>query len=172
MRDFNKAIIMGNLTRDPEIRTTTTGQQVASFAIATNRRWNDANGNQQEETEFHDIVAWGKLAEICEQILHKGRKVLIEGRLKTRNWEGQDGVKRYKTEIIAENIAATGPGRNQADGAEVNDFPADEKQTNSADSKPAPSVKTKSTPDKTNDKKQEKSQDEQDLEDILGDVPF
>jgi len=109
MRDFNKAIIMGNLTRDPEMRYTPNGQPVCSFGVATNRRWNDAAGETKESTEFHDVVAWGKLAEICSQILYKGRKVLIEGRLQTRSWEGQDGVKRNKTEIVAENISAIGP---------------------------------------------------------------
>ncbi len=109
MRDFNKAIIMGNLTRDPEMRYTPNGQAVCSFGVATNRRWNDASGNPQEAVEFHNVVAWGKLAEISNQILYKGRKVLIEGRLQTRSWEGQDGVKRTKTEIVAENLSAIGP---------------------------------------------------------------
>jgi len=119
MRDFNKAIILGNLTRDPEMRYTPNGQPVASFAVATNRRWTDSSGNLQEAAEFHDVVAWGKLAEICNQILYKGRKVLVEGRLQTRSWEGQDGVKRNKTEIIAENFSALGPGKTrEAEGFE------------------------------------------------------
>ncbi len=120
MRDFNKAIIMGNLTRDPEMRYTPSGQAVCSFGVATNRRWNDASGNPQEAVEFHNIVAWGKLAEITNQILYKGRKVLIEGRLQTRSWEGQDGVKRTKTEIVAENFSAIGPaGSKQSESTET-----------------------------------------------------
>ncbi len=104
MRDLNKVMLIGNLTRDPEIRTIPSGQNVASFAIATNRRWNDASGELQTAVEYTDIVAWGKLAEIAGQILKKGRRTYIEGRLQTRNWEGQDGVKRYKTEVIASDL--------------------------------------------------------------------
>lgn len=115
MADFNQAIVLGNLTRDPELRSTTNGQSVASFSVATNRRWTTKDGQQQEETEFHNIVAWGKLAEICSQILYKGRKVLVSGRLRTRQWEGQDGVKRYSTEIIADQVSAAGPSRNSAE---------------------------------------------------------
>ena len=111
MADFNQAIILGNLTRDPELRSTASGQSVASFSVATNRRWTNKEGQQQEEAEFHNIVAWGKLAEICAQILYKGRKVLVAGRLQTRNWEGQDGLKRFTTEIVADQVSAVGPAR-------------------------------------------------------------
>jgi len=97
-------MIIGNLTRDPEMRTTPTGQSVTSFGVATSHSWTNANGEKEEKTEFHNIVAWGKLAEICAQYLSKGRKVYVEGRLQTRDWQGQDGVKRYRTEIIAENM--------------------------------------------------------------------
>ena len=96
--------MIGNLTRDPESRTTATGKNVTSFSIATNSRWTDAAGNKQEKVEYHNIVAWGKLGEICQQYLTKGRKVYVEGRLQSRDWEGQDGVKRHRTEIIAENM--------------------------------------------------------------------
>jgi len=104
MRDLNKAMLIGNLTRDPELRSTPSGQSVASFAIATNRAWNDAAGQLQKAVEYTDIVAWGKLAEIASQIMKKGRRVYVEGRIQTRNWEGQDGVKRYKTEVIASDL--------------------------------------------------------------------
>jgi len=97
-------MLIGNLTRDPEIRTTNSGQTVASFGVATNHNWTDASGQKQEKAEFHNIVAWGKLAEICGQYLGKGRKVYIEGRLQTREWQGQDGAKRNRTEIVAENM--------------------------------------------------------------------
>ena len=102
--NFNKAIIVGNIIKDPEVRTTPNGQNVASIGVATNRVWNTNSGEKQEKTEFHNIVAWGKLAEICGQYLTKGQLVLFEGRIETRSWDGQDGVKRYKTEIVAENM--------------------------------------------------------------------
>lgn len=104
MYSLNRATIIGNLTRDPEVRQTTSGQSVCTFGVATNRSWTDASGAKQEATEFHNVVAWGKLAEICGQYLAKGRKVYIEGRLQTREWEGQDSVKRYRTEIVTENM--------------------------------------------------------------------
>ncbi len=104
MYSLNRATILGNLTRDPELRQTPSGQSVCTFGVATNRSWNDAAGNKQEASEFHNVVAWGKLAEICGQYLVKGKKVYIEGRLQTRDWEGQDGIKRYRTEIITENM--------------------------------------------------------------------
>lgn len=101
---LNRAQLIGNLTRDPELRQTSGGQSVTSFSVATNRVWKDASGQKQEEAEFHNIVAWGRLAEICAQYLGKGRKVFVEGRLRTRDWEGQDGQKRRTTEIIADNM--------------------------------------------------------------------
>lgn len=104
MYSLNRATIIGNLTREPEIKQTTSGQNVCSFSLATNRAWKGADGNKQEASEFHNVVAWGKLAEICGQYLKKGQKAYIEGRLQTRDWEGQDGVRRYRTEIVAENM--------------------------------------------------------------------
>ncbi|MBU1131258.1 single-stranded DNA-binding protein [Patescibacteria group bacterium] len=102
--DLNKATIIGNLTRDPEVRTTPSGINVANFGVATNLVWNDQNGQRQEKAEFHNVVAWRKLADICGQYLKKGGKVYIEGRLQTRSWDDQNGVKRYRTEIIADNM--------------------------------------------------------------------
>ncbi|MFH0834123.1 MAG: single-stranded DNA-binding protein [Patescibacteria group bacterium] len=101
---LNKAQIIGNLTRDPEVRQTPNGQTVATIGVATNRKWKNAAGELQEEAEFHNIVCWGKLAEICQQYLRKGSKVYFDGRLKTRSWEDPDGKKNYRTEIIAENM--------------------------------------------------------------------
>ena len=103
-------MVIGNLTRDPEVRNTPNGQTVASFAVATNLVWTDASGQKQEKVEFHNIVAWRRLAEICGQYLKKGSKVYIEGRLQTRDWTGQDGVKRYRTEIVTENMIMLGGG--------------------------------------------------------------
>lgn len=102
--NFNKAIIVGNLTRDPETRMIPSGQAVSSFSIATNRIWNDQSGNKQQATEYHNIVAFGKLADICSKYLSKGRLVLVEGRIQTRSWQDQSGVKKYRTEIVAENM--------------------------------------------------------------------
>lgn len=102
--DLNKAMIIGRLTRDPEVRTTPSGQNVASFGVATNLVWNDSSGQKQEKVEFHNVVAWRKLADICGQYLKKGSKVYIEGRMQTRTWEGQDGSKKNRTEIVAENM--------------------------------------------------------------------
>lgn len=101
---LNRAQIIGNLTRDPEVKQTGTGQMLASFAVATNSTWTDKMGQKQEKAEFHNVVAWGKLAEICQSYVKKGRKIYVEGRMQTRDWEGEDGVKRYRTEINAENI--------------------------------------------------------------------
>jgi single-strand DNA-binding protein len=102
---LNSAQVIGNITRDPEVRQTPNGQTVATIGVATNRKWTNKQTNEkQEEVEFHNIVVWGKLAEICQQYLKKGAKVYFQGRLKTRNWEDPDGKKNYRTEIIAENM--------------------------------------------------------------------
>ena len=109
-KSFNQAIIMGNLTRDPELRSTPGGQQVASFAVATNRTWMDGSGERKEAVEYHEIVAWGKLGELAAQYLAKGRKVMVVGRLQTQSWE-KDGVKRQRTEIVAADVNfLDGPG--------------------------------------------------------------
>ncbi|OQX71660.1 single-stranded DNA-binding protein [Candidatus Parcubacteria bacterium 4484_255] len=103
--NVNKAIILGNLTRDPDVKTIPSGQTVASFSVATNRFWTDkTSGEKKKSAEYHNIIAWGRLAEIVQKFLTKGSLVYIEGRLQTRNWEDQQGNKKYKTEIIAEKI--------------------------------------------------------------------
>lgn len=103
--DLNRATVLGRLTRDPEVRTTPNGRSVASMAIATNRVWvNQNTGAKEEKVEFHNCVLWGKLAEIAGQYLSKGRRVYVEGRLETRDWTGNDGIKRYRTEIIVDNM--------------------------------------------------------------------
>jgi single-strand DNA-binding protein len=102
-KSFNQAIVMGNLTRDPELRSTPGGQQVASFAVATNRTWMDASGERKEAVDYHEVVAWGKLGELAAQYLSKGRKVMVIGRLQTQSWE-KDGIKRSRTEIVASDI--------------------------------------------------------------------
>ena len=117
---LNRAQLIGNLTRDPELRQIPGGSTVASFSIATNFTWNDQQGQKQEKAEFHNIVAWRKLAEICGQYLKKGSKVFIEGRMQTREWEGEDGVKRYRTEIVADNmIMLSGKSGGMGNGVEM-----------------------------------------------------
>jgi single-strand DNA-binding protein len=116
-KSFNQAIVMGNLTRDPELRSTPSGQQVASFAVATNRTWVDASGERKEAVEYHEIVAWGKLGELAAQYLAKGRKVMVVGRLQTQSWE-KDGVKRQRTEIVASDVNfLDGPSSGAAAGS-------------------------------------------------------
>jgi len=119
---LNKVQIIGNLTRDPEIKQTTNGQSVCTVGVATNRTWKDQSGEKKEQVEYHTIVAWGKLAEICGQYLKKGQKAYFDGRLQTRDWEGPDGVKKYRTEIVAENMIMLG-GRGGEGGG--NSFGAD-----------------------------------------------
>jgi len=114
--NLNKAMIIGNVTRDPELKNTPSGQSVVSFSVATNLVWNDQSGNQQKKTEFHNIIAWRKLAEICAKYLRKGSKVYIEGRLQTTDWTGNDGVKRYRTEIVADNMIMLDKSSGQVSG--------------------------------------------------------
>lgn len=102
--NLNKVFILGNLTRDPELRSTPSGQEVATFGVATNRVWTDKSGQKQTEVEYHNVVVFGRLAQIASQYLSKGRLILVEGRIKTRSWEDQNGQKRTRTEIIAENF--------------------------------------------------------------------
>ena len=132
MRGVNKVILIGNLGRDPEIRYTRDGTAVANLNVATSESWNDQNGQRQERTEWHRVVAWGRLAEIAKEYLAKGRQVYIEGKLQTRSWEDkQSGEKRYTTEVICDNFQMlgrrddTGGGYGaQAPQSEVADAPA------------------------------------------------
>jgi single-strand DNA-binding protein len=105
----NKVILVGNLGRDPEVRSTPNGQQVATFSIATSRRWKDREGNRQEQTEWHNIVCWGRQAEVAGQYLTKGKQIFVEGRLQTRSWEDkQSGEKKYRTEVVCDNFQMLG----------------------------------------------------------------
>ena len=109
MAGVNKAILVGNLGRDPELRHTPNGQAVVNFTLATSENWTDKSGERQERTEWHRIVVWGKTAEMCNQYLSKGRTVYVEGRIQTREWEDKDGNKRYTTEINASTVNFIGP---------------------------------------------------------------
>lgn len=117
--NLNKAIIVGRLTREPELRALPSGQNVVSLSVATNRVWKDPSGNKQEAVEYHNISAFGRLADICSQYLNKGQLVLIEGRIQTRSWEDQGGNKKYRTEIVADNMQM-GPRREGAQNRNEN----------------------------------------------------
>lgn len=137
--DLNKAMIIGRLTRDPEVRTTPSGQTVANFSIATNRVWTDQSGAQQKKVEYHNIVAWRKLAEICAEYLKKGKQIYLEGHLQTRDWQGQDGVKRYRTEIIADQMIMLGSASDgQGGGAPSGPSSAQSTGGYGASAQPAP----------------------------------
>lgn len=124
---LNQVNIIGNMTADPEIRENPSGQRVATFSIATNRKWKDSSWQLQEETEYHSIVAWRWLAEIIEKYTNKGKKLYVSGYLKTRSWEDQAWVKRSKTEIVADNIILLSPNQNSSRDSwiSVDDFPTD-----------------------------------------------
>lgn len=119
---LNQVQLIGNVTADPEIKQTPNGQFVANFNLATNRTWKDASGQKQDATEFHSVVIWGKLAEIVQSYVQKGKKLFVSGRLQTRTWEDQNGTKRYKTEIVADNLillSGKSGGSNASDAEEV-----------------------------------------------------
>jgi len=109
MNSLNKAQIIGNLTRDPDLRKTQNGQSVCTVGVATNRAWTDSTGQKHEEAEFHSVVCWGRLAEIVAEFLKKGSKVFFEGRLRTRTWDDDAGIKHYRTEIIADDMIILSP---------------------------------------------------------------
>jgi single-strand DNA-binding protein len=118
---INKVILVGNLGRDPEVRSTPSGQPVASFTLATTRKWKDKSGQRQEQTEWHQIVCWGRQAEVAGQYLTKGKQIYVEGRLQTRSWDDKNsGEKRYRTEVICENFqmlgSRSGGGPSEYDG--------------------------------------------------------
>jgi single-strand DNA-binding protein len=108
MAGLNKVMLIGNVGKDPEMRYTANGNAVTSFSIAVNRNFQGSDGERREETDWFDIVTWNKLAEICSQYLQKGSQAYVEGRLHTRSWEGQDGQKRYKTEVVAQTVLFLG----------------------------------------------------------------
>ncbi|MDF2379154.1 MAG: single-stranded DNA-binding protein [Candidatus Gracilibacteria bacterium] len=145
MYSLNKVQLIGNLTRDPEVKQIPSGQMVCTLGIATNRSWKDQSGNKQDATEFHNIVCWGKLAEIAGQYIKKGTKVYFEGRLQTRSWDDKEtGKKQYKTEIVAENMIILTPkgmtesGQNFGGGIQ--------------ESSPAPAAESSFTPAPAEDK--------------------
>lgn len=161
-RSLNRATLIGNLTKDPELRYTPQGTAVCTFTVATNRQWKTESGDQKDDAEFHRVVAWDKLAEICGQMLTKGVRVFVEGRIQTRKWEGQDGQTRYTTEIVISDMLLLdrkGEGGSEDYGAANDlDVPADFG---------AGEVSEESAPTKSSKKTEEKSDDGGDE-----DIPF
>jgi single-strand DNA-binding protein len=115
MRSVNKVILLGNVTRDPQVRTTQSGQIVCTFGIATNRDWITSDGRKQTSAEYTEVVAWAKLADICEKYIRKGKLVYVEGYLKTRTWDTPEGTRRFKTEIVIQDMIMVGPRQDHDD---------------------------------------------------------
>lgn len=159
-RSLNKVMLIGNITRDPELRYTPQNTAVCRLSVATNRSWTGADGSQQESTEFTPVVAWGKLAEIANQILSKGRKVYVEGRLQTNTWENKEGESRKTTEVIADQIIAldSRPGSGTG-GEESRDYSYPEES--------APKTKKKKSEDELAVDDSVRS-----VDDIADDIPF
>ncbi len=151
-RSLNKVELIGNLTRDPELRYTPQGTAVCTFGLATNRSWTTDSGEKREEADFHRLVAWNKLAELCSQLLTKGRKIYIEGRLSTRSWTGQDGAQRQTTEIIVNDmiILDSKGALSEAPAGEAPEFVEEEAQVSEdsaqAPKKAAPKTKKEQAP--------------------------
>ncbi len=160
-RSLNRVQLIGNLTRDPELRYTPQGTGVCTFGLATNRSWTTDNGDKKEEAEYHKIVAWNKLGELCSQLLTKGRKVYVEGRLSTRSWTGQDGVQKSTTEIVIDDMIILDSRKDGASASTDTDMSYGEADEETAhEEKPA--------------KKEKKVKEEkQDFEDVNpDDIPF
>jgi len=129
MRGLNKVMIIGNLGRDPEMRYTPSGRPVTSFSVATTRSWTSGEGERREETEWFNVVAWGNLAEICKQYLHKGQPVYVDGRLQTRGWEDAEGKKHFRTELVANEVIILGERRGEsAEGGAAEEAPSAEEE--------------------------------------------
>ena len=187
-RSLNKVMLIGNLTRDPELRYTPSGTAVCSFRVATNRSWTPSDGSERkEETEFHRIVTWNKLAELCSQLLTKGRKVYIEGRLQTRSWDTPEGERRYATEIVAEDMVLLDSRRTSEEKSESQSETSKSEETEQKVKKePIPKdtkekeekkEKTSTKEAKPKDKKDseektEDSKEEEDKEIDIDDIPF
>jgi len=148
--NLNKVFLIGRLTRDPESRTLPSGQNVSNFGLATNRVWTNSGTNEkQEQTEFHNIVAFGKLADICNQYLTKGSLALIEGRIQTRNWQDQNGGTKYRTEIIVERLQMgpkSGQRQTESKNTEPSEAPAEEIAEIQIDETPEDEIKTEDIP--------------------------
>ncbi|OGH11347.1 MAG: hypothetical protein A3B38_00780 [Candidatus Levybacteria bacterium RIFCSPLOWO2_01_FULL_36_13] len=167
-KSLNRVQLIGNLTRDPELRYTPSGTAVCSFSVATNRSWTLDSGEKKDETEFHRIVAWSKLAEICSQFLTKGRKVFVEGRLTTRSWTAQDGTQKNTTEIVISDMILLDNRRTEGDQTsepvvEEKEAPKKARSTSSVQAKKEESIQ----------QAQDKQEEAPPVEDIAADdIPF
>jgi single-strand DNA-binding protein len=126
VRGLNKVLVIGNVGRDPEMRYIPSGKPVTSFSVAATRSWTNSDGERREETEWFNVVAWGNLAEICKQHIRKGQQVYVEGRLQTRSWEDHEGKKRFRTELVANEMILLGDRRNAVNGIEPTDIGEEE----------------------------------------------
>lgn len=175
---MNKVILIGNLTKDPELRYTPQGTPVATFGVATNRQWTTEEGEKKEETEFHNIVCWNRLAEICAEYLKKGRQVYVEGRLSTREWEGQDGQKRRTTEVIANEVIFLGSGAPTAEvdaaasGEDFVDLPEDLEASLAESEEKEDTGSEKKDNQKTEGAQKEKASASSQQNDSDDDIPF
>lgn len=173
-RSLNRVQLIGNLTRDPELRYTPNGTAVCSFGLATNRSWTTDTGEKHEDTEFHRIVSWNKLAELCSQFLSKGRKVYVEGRLATRKWTAQDGQQRNATEVVIDEMILLDSRRLGEDVTKDTETKAPEVETAPADDSTVPVQSTGESSKKQVKKKTEevKTQVTDEEEVNPDDIPF
>jgi single-strand DNA-binding protein len=157
-KSLNKVQLIGNLTRDPEMRYTPQGTAVCTFGVATNRQWTTESGEKKDEADFHNIVSWNKLAEICAQLLKKGRKVYVEGRLSTRSWQAQDGTQRTRTEVVISDMIILDKREDfpEDTGIDIPEPPAEEIPEVQTEEKPAKGKAVKA-------KKNEKEEQEEDI---------
>lgn len=167
---LNKVLLIGNLTRDPEMRYTPSGAAVCTFGIATNRYYTASDGEKKEETEFVKIVSWNKLAELCSQLLKKGRKVYVEGRLQTRSWETPDGVTKQTTEVVIDDMRIL-DSRKDFEGGEEDSMAGRveemaEAQSDSQDQKASSKEEEDEKPKKGKPKAEEAKQEDVDLDDL------
>ena len=172
-RSLNKVMLIGNLTRDPELRYTPQGTAVCSFGLATNRSWVASDSTERkEEAEFHRIVAWNKLAELCSQLLTKGRKVYVEGRLQTRSWETPDGEKRQATEIVAEGMGLLDFPRDAGKEAEASAEGVSDSvvATPEVKTEPAPTTAPSSEPEQPKSEEAKKAETPEKID--VDDIPF
>lgn len=168
-RSLNKVQLIGNLTRDPELRYTPNGNAVCSFSIATNRNWTTDTGEKREEVDFHRIISWNKLAELCSQFLVKGRKVYVEGRLTTRSWTGQDGAQKSTTEIVINDMILLDKAGGATTEAPKETQPSHEATAGEAEEPKEIKEKSTKKEEKTEEKPEHTNNDEEVMPD---DIPF
>lgn len=175
-RSLNRVQLIGNLTRDPELRYTPSGTAVCSFGLATNRSWTTDTGEKREETEFHRIVAWNKLAELCSQYLTKGKKVYVEGRLSTRSWTTPEGQQRQATEIVIDDVLFLDGGRRTDEGVQQEAPKTEDSSFAKASEDKEEKPETKSSKKAEKEEKEEKTEPEtssSSSEDVApDDIPF